>query len=235
MSDELLWRSYTPDLSVRSDGDGRTIEGIVVPFGQVATVSDGGPAYREAFQKGAFARTINGRQDKVKLLAHHNARVNPLGRSVALREDAAGLFGSFKVSKTAAGDEALELARDGAMDSFSVGFGPQQQVKRDGVLWRTEVRLREVSLVTIPAYEGAMVTGVRSLSELSEEERAEWLRFFGEHFDLRSLTPAKDPNEQGTSPEPAHAEDSTGSTASHSLRQVQFTFAAEMRKRGVRS
>src|SRR5690348_15215144 len=121
-------RSFTPDICVRADSTGRTITGLVVPFGQVARVSDGGPSYDEAFQYGAFARSINEHADRVKLLAQHNKTSNPLGRATLLREDTAGLYGEFLVSRTAAGNEVLELVRDGALDSFSVGFSRRSQV-----------------------------------------------------------------------------------------------------------
>ena len=164
-----LNRGFVADLEIRSDGEGRTIQGIVVPYGQTARVRDaGGPAYDEAFQMGAFAKTLAERRSAVKLLAQHDPN-RPIGRAVDLHEDAAGLYGSFRVSNTAAANEQLELARDGVLDSFSVGFMPVKSVKRGATTVRTEVRLREVSLVTFPAYEGAMVTGIRSLEPAQAE------------------------------------------------------------------
>jgi HK97 family phage prohead protease len=165
-------RDFSADLEIRSDGTGRTIHGIVVPFDTVATVSDGGPAYRESFQRGSFAKTIAERGDRVKLLSHHDRGRNPLGRATALREDAAGLYGEFAVSRTTAGDEALELVRDGALDSFSVGFAPVKAVRTGKVTVRTEVHLREASLVTFPAYEDARIAAVRSLTPAELEELA---------------------------------------------------------------
>lgn len=174
---EIDRRFDVPDLEVRSDGTGRTVAGIVVPFDTVARVSDGGPSYDESFRRGAFAKTIKERGDKVKLLSQHQAGRNPLGRAVSLREDAKGLFGEFRVSKTQAGDEALELIRDGALDSFSVGFAPVNHVTENGVKVRTEVRLREASLVTFPAYDDARILAVRgtldALAHMTPAERAE--------------------------------------------------------------
>ena len=48
--------------------------------------------------------------------AHRQGRVAARGRS--------GLYGEFRVSKVDDGDRALELVRDGVIDSFSVGFSP---------------------------------------------------------------------------------------------------------------
>ena len=157
-----LTRGFFTDIEIRSDGDGRTIHGIVVPYGVTARVRDGGAPYKESFQRGAFAKTLSERRSPVKLLSQHDPH-NPIGRAVDLQERSDGLYGAFRVSNTRAANDQLELARDGVLDSFSVGFSPVKDIKRDGVTVRTEVALREVSLVTFPAYEGAMVAGIRSL------------------------------------------------------------------------
>lgn len=163
----ILSREYVADLEIRSDGTGRTVHGILVPYGQVARVSDGGAPYDEEFAPGAFTRDIqvrNGHFGGVKLLYQHD-RTEPIGRAIDLREDAAGLYGSFAISRTGRGDEALELLRDGVLDSFSIGFTPQEEKSRGMVTVRTRTALREGSLVTFPAYTGAAVAGVRSLED----------------------------------------------------------------------
>ncbi len=195
---EQLSRSF-PELSVRADGTGRTIGGLVVPYNRAARVSDGGPAYNEMFVQGSTTRTIQHRGDRIKLLSQHNSRSNPLGVAVrdSWRETPDGLYGEFKVSRTAAGDEALELVRDGALDSFSIGFTPIKHEKRDGVTVRTEVALREVSLVTFPAYDDARISTVRqALEAMSEEERIELLRMYGEAHDLAAEIPATTADER---------------------------------------
>jgi len=154
-----LTRAFAGDLEVRSDG--RTVVGIAVPWDQPTRVSDGGRPYTEAFARGAFARTIAERGSKVKFLAQHNRQALPIGRATLLREDAAGLYGEFRVSATTAGDEVLELVRDGALDGLSVGFAPVKQHQQRDVTVRTEVRLDEVSAVSSPAYEGARIAAVR--------------------------------------------------------------------------
>lgn len=160
------------DLLVREGGDGRTISGIVVPFNDPSTVRDaGGPAYEESFQRGAFAKTLSERRSPVKLLMHHDDK-NPIGVASLLEERDEGLYGEFRVSHTRSGDDALALVQDGALGGFSIGFIPvipsQKSFGRSVV--RTEVKLRETSLVTFPAYEGAQVTGVRSLADLDPDE-----------------------------------------------------------------
>ncbi len=172
MSD--LTRGFLSDIEIRSGGDGRTVHGIVVPYGQVARVSDGGPAYKEAFRQGAFAKSLATRGGKpIQLLAQHDSRQFPVGRgAVADFEDTAeGLRGAFWMLDSRLGNEALEAARENVV-SFSVGFRPIQQEKSGGVVVRTEAALREVSLVTFPAYDGAMVSGVRASLDATEQALA---------------------------------------------------------------
>ncbi len=162
----LITRSFADiDIEVRSDG--RTVHGIVAPFNAPAEINERGGSFTETIRHGAFARTISERPvARVKLLGQHNDASMPLGRAELLREDTAGLYGEFRISNTVAGNEALELLRDGALDAFSIGF----TVPTNGARWTernssrelTEVKLHEVSLVNFPAYAGALVSGVRS-------------------------------------------------------------------------
>lgn len=163
MSSPVLYRSFSvADLEVRSTSEGRTICGLCVPYNTQTEIADYSGPYLESFRSGSFARSIQQRGAKVPLLAAHNGRTMPLGRASLLVERDAGLYGEFAVSKTVAGDEALELARDGAV-SFSIGFTPVKD-KWQGTerVERVEACLREVSLCALPAYPDAVVTGVRA-------------------------------------------------------------------------
>lgn len=166
MADPYVVR-FAPDVEIQSGGDGRTVYGILVPWDAPARVYDSfGPtgkpaAYTEAVARGAFDAAI-ANPGRTKFLGHHNKQVNPLGRAEVLRNDTAGLYGEMRVSKTLAGDEVLELVRDGALDSFSVSFMPRRNESRGDVFYRLEADLPEASIVTFPAYAGALVGGVRS-------------------------------------------------------------------------
>jgi HK97 family phage prohead protease len=160
-----LVRTYaaTPvDLEVRSDQ--RTVCGIAVPFGTATEINEGRYSYKEVVQRGAFTRTITERgPQRVKALVNHNQLAAPIGRAETLREDALGLYCELRISKTVAGDETLELVRDGALDAFSIGFVPIQTERRgDDTIVRTEVSLREVSIVAFPAFPDARITAVRA-------------------------------------------------------------------------
>lgn len=150
-------------------GSGREIFGRAVPYGvTIDNVSDfGGAPYRERFEYGAFARTIRERGHKVKLLMSHDRRKLAVGRAVDLREQPDGLYSAFEVANTRDGDELLELVRTGVVDSFSIGFQPVRDRREPDrvngdLVTRLEVKLHEVSAVNFPAYEDALIGGVRS-------------------------------------------------------------------------
>lgn len=153
----ILYRSA--DLSATT---GREIYGVAVPFGQTIVVHEHGREYREEFAFGSFARSIRERGHKVKLLTQHDQRRLAVGKAVELREESDGLHAAFEVARTRDGEELLELVEAGVVDSFSVGFTPIRDRQRGGVVVREEAALREVSAVNFPAYEGALIGGVRS-------------------------------------------------------------------------
>lgn len=154
-----------------STDDGRTVYGIAVPYDTDTEISDGYAGYTERFERGAFARSIEQRGHKVQLYTQHDTGKLPIGKAVKLEERSEGLYAEFRVSETAAGNDALALVRDGVVSAFSIGFKPlKNRESRTGnkrTVVRIEAALIEVSLVGMPAYETAAVQGVRS--ESSEE------------------------------------------------------------------
>lgn len=169
----ILRHEVAAELEVRSSGDGRTVTGIACPFGKPTQIREFGRSYTESFAYGAFAATIaSGRT--VKFLGLHNRQTFPLGRAISLREDRVGLIPELRVSKTQAGDEALELIRDGALDGLSVGFEPvtPRGDHYAAHIERTEVKLREISATPFPAYGDAVITEVRQEIEEEELDRA---------------------------------------------------------------
>lgn len=164
---EFITRATGSELELRSSGDGRTIHGIAVRFEQRDQIGDPEYGFVETFDKRAFDKTLRERgAGRVRLLAHHDMRANPLGVTTVLRADAEGLYLEARVSKTQAGDEFLELVRDGALTDLSIGFRPIADVwSRDRkFVRRAEVALHEISAVNLGALAGATIAGVRSTS-----------------------------------------------------------------------
>lgn len=166
-----LYRSFTPDLEVRAGGDGRTIVGIAVPYDVDQRIDS---RLVERFARGAFNEQIRAAVERVRgvgmpanrvpFAREHMARGGTLiGTTRVLRDDAAGLYGEWRVSATPSGDETLELVRDGALSQLSIGFREgHNRRSRGGVTERVTAELREVAVVMEGAYgEQALVSAVR--------------------------------------------------------------------------
>jgi uncharacterized protein len=161
-----LDRCYYPSgLQLRDDGDGRTLVGPLLPWGVEARVLDRGRLVVETFERGALADTLPAR---VPLTATHprDAGTLPIGVTVELEEREDAAYGAWRVSRTALGEEVLELARDGVPLGLSVGFaevagGSRWSPDRRRVT-RTRAQLDHVAVVRVPAYAGAGVAAVRA-------------------------------------------------------------------------
>jgi HK97 family phage prohead protease len=166
---DVLVRAFEATLAVRDGGDGRTLEGPLLPWGVEARVLDRGRLVVELFERGALVDVDPAR---VPLTATHprDAQTLPIGVTVELEERADAAWGAWRVSKTALGDEVLELARDGVPLGLSVGFrelpgGSRWSADRRRVT-RTRAALDHVAVVRVPAYAGAEVVGVRGRQQL---------------------------------------------------------------------
>lgn len=146
------------------DHDGRTVVGVVAPYDEVTyLVPDPGG---ERIKRGAFAKSIRQRGDKVPLFREHD-HTRQLGQSVTFAEEPRGLVGTFQVGASPAGDALLEDFGHGYVRKFSVGFKAfNAPLGDDGVREVREAQLVEVSAVGLPAYEGAGLLAVRSAQDL---------------------------------------------------------------------
>ena len=167
---EVLTRQWMPELEVRSSGDGRTICGIAVPYGRPQYIDS---RLTEQFARGAFNGQVRAAQ-RIPFMRDHGPHGGKLiGRTTELRDDTAGLYGEWRVSKTPVGDETLELVKDGALSELSIGFREgQNRTLPAGVIERATATLTEVAIVMAGAYgDAAMVASVRS--QATVDRRAE--------------------------------------------------------------
>jgi len=134
--------------------EAREVIGRAVPFNDTIDIGGG--------DKDQFVRGSVDLNSHVKLFRDHKEII---GKVNAMEEREDGLWIKAKISATKLGDETLELVKDGAIRSFSVGFIPIQDEKQDRTIIRKKVNLKEVSLVAFPAYENASVTEVREIKE----------------------------------------------------------------------
>lgn len=152
----------SPQYEIRAgEGEG-VIEGYAAVWGDVDD-------YNSVFHRGAFAKTLQERGKKVRILWNHEE--TPIGVPTEIREDDKGLFVRIQlVMSVRRGREAYDLIKAGAIDSFSFGFRTIKDAWLDGVRQIKEVALYEISPVIFPANESAQITGVRSMDK---EIRAE--------------------------------------------------------------
>jgi phage head maturation protease len=161
----VLIREVVTGLQVRGEPDQRILFGPLIPWNVEARVLDRGRLVVETFERGALAGTDPAR---VPLTARHpvDAQQLPIGVGTEMEERDDAAWGAWRVSRTALGDEVLELARDGVPLGLSIGFmevpgGSRWSPDRRRVT-RTRALVDHAAIVRTPAYVGAGVVGVRS-------------------------------------------------------------------------
>jgi HK97 family phage prohead protease len=141
----------------------RTITGIAVPYGVAATVSDGTAVI---FERGSLP--VDGKAPR--LYMNHDS-TSAIGLVTARYDDEEGMMFTAKISKTMAGDEALQLALDGVLDSVSVGVNPTKtRANEDGSVTVLAADWIELSMVPVPAFAGAVITDIAASIHHEPEE-----------------------------------------------------------------
>lgn len=157
---ELL--KFSNDIEA-SDTDRRIIAGKIVPY---ATEIGNTSAGAVIFAADSIEIPAN---KKIKLLDEHNPKAI-LGSATTFSTSPDGIHATFKVTKTARGDEALTLASDGLKTGLSVGVEPiESSMNKDGVIVVTKGILREVSHVASPAFASAEITKVAASADAPVE------------------------------------------------------------------
>src|SRR5262245_9281817 len=163
MSGLVITRA-APDME--TTGDGWTVEGLAVPYGVEADVTDDGGTtfYAEAFAPGAFTRDCQKGGRWVNLMLGHDGDDGDryLGRCISMQETPAGLVTAFRINREHADAEA---ARSGELTHWSVSARVyrSRRESRDGhaVVWREACGLSHVAATASPQYAGAGVLVAR--------------------------------------------------------------------------
>ena len=172
MSGALVYGAPLPVAEVKASDDGWEVAGYASTWDR--DLGD------DVVHPGAFAKSLEGGGKVRFLFAHDAAQV--LGRPLELKEDAQGLFGRFRISKTRLGQDVHQLLMDGALDSFSIGFIPRDfdRDEKAGVRNLKGVELLEVSLVALAMNPAATVTAIKALSGLPIEEALNYSSLSGD-------------------------------------------------------
>lgn len=159
-------------IDIKGVSDDGTFEG----YGSIFDNVDSG---RDVVVKGAFTRSLrqhSRKGTKPKLLWQHD-RYQPIGVWESLKEDATGLWAKGRLlikQNVPKADEAYALLKSGAIDGLSIGYGVpvggSQYDAKKNLRYLKDLDLYEVSLVTFPMNQSAMVNTVKGIDELSPGE-----------------------------------------------------------------
>jgi HK97 family phage prohead protease len=135
-----------------ADTEKRTIYGMVAPYGEIGHTS-AGPVM---FERGSIAIPD---ATKIKLLSQHQ-QDKPVGRAMSFSDSTEGVYGSFKLSSSSRGQDALVLAQENLVSGLSVGVDVTASKPMGDYLLVTAAVLKEVSLVESAAFSSASVTDI---------------------------------------------------------------------------
>lgn len=164
-------REFAADFSLPEGGDGRTVFGRIVPYGETVTFVDqyeNNRVKRERFVYGAMAKQSNlGAWARVGLTFRHDDGFTNLigyGRSIEERQD--GAYAAFRLYEADA-SKAREMIANG-YEGLSLEFEPRgpDRLDSDGVIVRDSVHVRRVGITPDPAYVGAEVLALREADKV---------------------------------------------------------------------
>ena len=151
--------------SIECNEDRREISGKIVPMGtgEIGNTNMGGVV----FEAGSIE--IND-PSKIKLLSQHDMK-KPVGRMLSATVRPDGIYATFKLSRSTGGNDALIQAQEGLVSGLSVGAEViASKPSRDGHIIVSSARLKEVSLVTEPAFKSAQVLEIAAEETIPAEQ-----------------------------------------------------------------
>jgi HK97 family phage prohead protease len=156
---------YIEASTIECSEERREISGKIVPMGTGEIGNTNLGAY--VFEAGSIEIAD---VSKIKLLSQHDMK-KPVGRMTAaeVRED--GIYATFKLSRSTGGNDALIQAQEGLVSGLSVGAEIiSSKPTRNGHTVVTAAKLKEVSLVTEPAFKSAQVLEIAAEEIIPAEE-----------------------------------------------------------------
>ena len=156
---------YIEASSIECNEDRREISGKIVPLGTGEVGNTNLGAY--TFEAGSIEI---GDVSKIKLLSQHDMK-KPIGRMTAAETRADGIYATFKLSRSTSGNDALVMAQEGLVTGLSIGAEIiSSSPSRDGHTVVSAAKLKEVSLVTEPAFKSAQILEIAAEEIIPAEE-----------------------------------------------------------------
>ena len=156
---------YIEAASIECSEERREIFGKIVPMGTGEVGSTNLGSY--VFEAGSIEIAD---PTKIKLLSQHDMK-KPVGRMISAETKADGIYATFKLSRSTGGNDALVMASEGLVSGLSIGAEiTASKPSRDGYTVVTAAKLKEVSLVTEPAFKSAQVLEIAAEESTPVEE-----------------------------------------------------------------
>lgn len=156
---------YIEAASIECSEERREISGKIVPMGTGEIGKTNLGAYTFAAGSIEIADPT-----KIKLLSQHDMK-KPVGRMVTAEVKDDGIYATFKLSRSQAGSDAMIMASEGLVSGLSIGAEIISSLpSRDGYTVVTAAKLKEVSLVTEPAFKSAEVLEIAAEEATPVEE-----------------------------------------------------------------
>jgi hypothetical protein len=148
---------------VAEDG---TFVGLASTYGNVDLGQD-------VVEKGAFTKTIAEHGDGITILWQHDSS-EPIARGMLEDSDAGLVLKGKLVLDLETAKKAYVTMREKLVKGLSIGFEAVKKTTKGGIRHLKEIKLYEVSVVTFPMNEQAMITAVKAAfgEELDRREKA---------------------------------------------------------------
>ena len=159
---------YIEASSIECSEERREIYGKIVPLGT------GEIGHTNL---GAYTFTANSIEipepSKIKLLSQHDLK-KPIGRMIASETRKDGIYATFKLSRSSGGNDALIMAQEGLVTGLSIGAEIlASQPSKDGYTVVSSAKLKEVSLVTVPAFASSEILEIAAEEVIPVEENSQ--------------------------------------------------------------
>ena len=156
---------YIEAASIECSEERREISGKIVPMGTGEIGHTNLGDYTFAANSIEIADP-----SKIKLLSQHDLK-KPIGRMTAAEVRQDGIYATFKLSRSTGGNDALIMAQEGLVTGLSVGAEIiASQPSKDGYTVVSQARLKEVSLVTVPAFASSQILEIAAEEVTPAEE-----------------------------------------------------------------
>lgn len=172
MKHDLRFKGFKIE-GIQEDDQQLVISGWAAVFGNI-------DSYGDIIQPGAFTKTLQERKGRIAF-CHQHELDEPIGKILLLEERDKGLW--IEVAISASEQDIQTKIKEGIYKEMSIGYSTlkssQSMYEGNEVTYLTEIKLYEISLVTIAANELAVIEDMKS-EDLPE--------YFDESFERLIVT-----------------------------------------------